>query len=85
MRWLRDNVTAQEFYEWTGALLGLLGAFLLATNTALSPYGWPAFLLANFAMIRFALGAGARGLFVQQVGFVGSSLLGCYRSGLWPF
>lgn len=85
MRWVRDNVTAQAFYEWLGAVLGLLGAYLLATNSVVSPYGWVAFLLANFAMLRYALGAKARGLFVQQLGFVGSSALGCYRAGLWPF
>jgi len=70
--------------EWVGSLLGLLGAFLLATHTRLSRYGWLAFLAANLAMIAFALGIGRYGLLVQQVGFMGTSLLGLYRAGFLP-
>ena len=44
--------------EWAGSLLGLLGAFLLATHTRVSRYGWLAFLAANLAMIGFAIGIG---------------------------
>ena len=46
-------------FEWTGAVLGLLGAFLLATHSAVSRYGWLAFLIANFAMMAFAVSIGA--------------------------
>lgn len=53
--------------EWVGCSLGLLGAFLLATNTSVSRYGWIAFLLANFAVIGFAKGIRAHGLLVQQM------------------
>lgn len=66
--------------EWAGCGLGLLGAFLLATNTSFSRYGWISFLLANFAVIGFARGIRANGLLVQQVGFTATSLLGLYRA-----
>ena len=66
--------------EWTGALLGLLGALLLATHTRVSRYGWYAFLAANVAMIGFAVGIDAHGLLVQQIGFFGTSCLGIYRA-----
>lgn len=66
--------------QWSGSMLGLLGAFVLATNTKISRYGWIAFLLANFAMIAFALEDKAWGLATQQVGFCLTSLLGIYRS-----
>ena len=42
--------------EWIGSLSGLVGAFLLATHTRVSRYGWLAFLAANLAMIGFAVG-----------------------------
>ena len=74
-----------QAFEWTGSLLGLLGAFLLATNTRMSRYGWVAFLAANVAMIAFALSIGADGLLLQQIGFMGTSCLGLYRAGLMPF
>jgi hypothetical protein len=69
--------------EWTGCTLGLLGAFLLATNTSVSRYGWIAFLVANFAVIGFARGIRAHGLLVQQLGFMGTSILGLVRA-FWP-
>lgn len=70
--------------EWAGSLLGLLGAFLLATHSRASRYGWVAFLAANVAMIAFAFGIDRYGLLVQQAGFMGTSLLGLRRAGLWP-
>ena len=70
--------------EWAGSLLGLLGAFLLATHTRISRYGWLAFLAANIAMIAFAFAISRYGLLAQQVGFTGTSLLGLYRTGVWP-
>jgi hypothetical protein len=70
-------------FEWIGALLGLLGAFLLATHSPISRYGWLAFLGANVAMTAFAMAIGAYGLLVQQLGFTATTLLGLRRSGLW--
>lgn len=67
-------------YEWSGSLLGLAGAFLLATHSRVSRYGWHTFLLANVAMIVFALQITAWGLLVQQVGFMATSVLGLARS-----
>jgi hypothetical protein len=69
-------------FEWTGALLGLLGAFLLATHSRVSRYGWLAYLGANVAMSAFAAAIGAYGLLIQQLGFTITTLLGLYRSGL---
>lgn len=71
--------------QWAGSILGLVGAFLLATHTRASRYGWVAFLLANIAMIAFAFGLNLHGLLVQQVGFTVTSLLGLYRAGMLPF
>lgn len=70
-----------SFLEWLGAVLGLSGAFILATNRSYSRWGWWFFLAANFAMIALALGLSRWGLLAQQVGFVGSSFLGVYRAG----
>ncbi|WP_034303054.1 hypothetical protein [Herbaspirillum sp. RV1423] len=68
-------------YEWTGSILGLLGAFLLALNKpALARFGWLGFLLANFAMILFAISIERNGLLIQQCGFLFTSLLGFWRS-----
>lgn len=68
------------FFEWSGALVGLLGALLLAMNVRISRYGWLAFLAANAFMIAFALCLDLRGLLVQQIGYTATSLLGIYRA-----
>jgi hypothetical protein len=73
-----------DYLEWIGALSGLLGAFLLATHTNISRYGWVAFLAANIALIGFAIGIERYGLLLQQVGFMATSLLGLYRAGMIP-
>jgi hypothetical protein len=78
-----DQAVSVRALEWTGCVLGLLGAFLLATNTSVSRWGWVAFLLANFAVIAFARRIRANGLLVQQLGFFATSSLGLYRA-FWP-
>lgn len=75
-----DTVDWIAILEWSGSLCGLTGAFLLATHSRLSRYGWVAFLVANIAMVGFAMGIGRYGLLVQQLGFMATSLLGIYRA-----
>lgn len=72
-----------KWFEWLGSLAGLLGSFLLATNTSISAYGWYAFLIANIAMIFFSAKSKHYGLLTQQLGFVATSTLGIYRAGLF--
>ena len=73
-----------DYFEWLGALSGLVGAFLLATNTKASRYGWWAFLSANIFMVGLAILIDRRGLLLQQLGFTVTSLLGLYRTGFVP-
>jgi nicotinamide riboside transporter PnuC len=70
-----------NYLEWIGCVAGLLGAFLLATNTHISRYGWLAFIVANIALIAFSIDIGRFGLLLQQLGFTATSLLGIYRAG----
>lgn len=77
-------MTLNLVLEWSGAVTGLVGAAILASQTRHARWGWLAFLLANLLLISWALRMQAMGLLVQQVGFTVTSLLGLYRSGLWP-
>lgn len=70
--------------EWSGALIGLVGATLLATHGRVAKYGWVCFLLANVVFICWAFRIDAFGLLAQQVGFTLTSLLGIFRSGVLP-
>lgn len=62
--------------EWIACGFGLVGAFLLATHTRFSKWGWICFLLSNVGWISYALSTHANGLLLQQVGFTATSLLG---------
>ncbi len=81
------SVPLVTWLEWVGSGLGLLGAFLLATNTRYSRHGWWVFLAANFVMISWGAAIHANGFILQQIGFTVTSLLGLYRNGFfaWAF
>lgn len=68
-----------QLLEWSGAILGLLGAGLLALNTRHSGYGFVAFLLSNCCWIGFGLLSGSYGLLTMQAGFTVTSAIGVYR------
>ena len=65
--------------QWIGCVTGLLGAFLLATNTRRSGLGFYAYLLSNAAWLGYAVEAHVLGLFFMQVGFTATSVLGVLR------
>lgn len=65
--------------EWAGAVTGLLGAFLLSMNVAVSRYGWGFFLLSNVMWIVFGVATEAWGLVFMQVGFTLTSMNGVFR------
>ncbi len=65
--------------EWLGAILGLVGSALLASNTTLSGYGFLFFLISNAFWLWFGLKKRAWGLVTMQTGFTATSLLGIYR------
>lgn len=66
--------------EWAGSFVGLTGAWLLASNTRLSRWGWVAFLGSNVLLVALAVGLQRWGLLVMQLGFLCSSILGIARS-----
>ncbi len=68
-----------EVLQWSGAVLGLSGAALLALNVRISPWGWVLFLASNAAWIAFGLLAAVPGLVTMQAGFTLTSLLGTWR------
>lgn len=70
--------------EWSGAIIGLFGAGLLATYSRAAKFSWVCFLVANVSFIVWAIRIEAHGLLVQQLGFMLTSLLGVVRSGVFP-
>jgi len=65
--------------EWSGAITGMAGAALLATNTEISGLGFVLFLASNACWIAFGLRQRHWGLVSMQAGFTATSLLGIWR------
>lgn len=65
--------------EAIGTCFGAAGAFLLASNTSWSRYGWIGFGISNFALMGFAYGIQAWGLLLLQVCFCATNALGMWR------
>ena len=80
---LIQTIPMQSIPEWVASISGLLGAFLLASHSELSKYGWVAYLIANIAMIFFAFSIKANALLIQQFGFMLTTAWGIYKSRPW--
>lgn len=65
--------------EWVGALCGVLGALIIASNTRLSPWGWWLFLMSSVSLCGYAVLAEAWGLLLLNCCFVFTNLLGLLR------
>jgi hypothetical protein len=68
--------------EWSGSIIGMLGAALLASHGPRARFGWLCFLLANVCLIAWSVRVAAHGLLLQQLVFSCTSVLGLKRSGL---
>lgn len=65
--------------EWTGSILALVGAVLLALNRPWSKWAWPLWVVSNISLMLFGLTIGAYGLAAMQGGFMITSFVGCKR------
>ncbi len=73
------SATAEQISAWMGSASGITGAMVLAVNLPWSGYGWLAFLLSNLAWITYARLARVVSLFLMQLVFTITSLVGICR------
>ena len=71
-RWLR-------FFEWAGCATALAGSLLLALHATFSGWGFVVYLISNASWTAFAILSRTWGIFVMQVGFTATSLVGVWR------
>ena len=64
--------------EILSAMAGVCGALLLALNGRRAGWGFALFTLSNLGWIAFAAMQGHWALLAQNVGFMATSLLGCW-------
>jgi hypothetical protein len=76
------NAIMNPTASWVGSIFGLIGAFIMATNSEYSYLGWWAFLCSNGFWIYHSVKENNMPILVMNLGFTVSSLLGIYR---WIF
>jgi len=80
-----ETIFNATFVQWVGCLVGLAGAFLLATKSKVSGFGFVLFLVSNMFWIAFGLMTDAPGLVVMQIGFSLTSILGVWKWLVEPY
>lgn len=70
--------------DWIGLFCGVIGAYLVASNTPLSKFGWLFFLVSSLALTAYTLYRREFRMSVLQIVFVGSNVLGIYRYLISP-
>ena len=71
-------MTGHPVIEISAALFGILGTLLLAFRSSWAGWGFVAYLVSNFGWLVFSWEHGHAFLFVQQVAFTASSLVGIW-------
>lgn len=64
--------------EWSGAITGVAGALSLALKAHWSGYGWVFMLLSNGAWISYAIANRIWSIFLMQLVYTTTSLVGIY-------
>lgn len=62
--------------EWSGSVLGIVGALLLALNIPQSRFGWIFFAASNVCWIYFGFATGTYSLAAMQIVFSCTSAIG---------
>ncbi|KKN85118.1 hypothetical protein LCGC14_0282870 [marine sediment metagenome] len=65
--------------EWIGAIAGIAGAMMIASNTGLSPYGWIGFAISSSTLAVFSYNLKAWGLLSLQICFCATNAVGLWR------
>ena len=65
--------------EWAACIFGIMGAFTVASNTSLSPYGYIPFLLGAMGYVYVAYERRDVPLFMLNMVFACANLLGILR------
>jgi len=74
-----DLTQLQTTLEWTGCLMGLAGAAVLASKKPWAAWGWALFLVSNGFLVAYGIVAGASGITTMQVGYTITSSFGVWN------
>ncbi|HGN3118582.1 TPA: hypothetical protein ACKRQV_006711 [Pseudomonas aeruginosa] len=77
MQWIR-------VLECVGAISGIIGAALIASNTPVSSYGWIGYVISSVMLTGFALYIRAWWMLAMQLCFAATNTVGIWRWLIGP-
>lgn len=77
-------MTDHALLEYGGAVAGITGTILIASNTAWSKWAWPIWVLSSSAVATVAAVNGLYGIAGQQAFYTVMNVVGVYRWILRP-
>ena len=70
-----DNL---KLHRWTGTVLAIIAAVMVASNTEISKYGYPIFMLSSMFWSYVAIRMNDQALLMLQVVFICVDIFGMY-------
>ncbi len=68
-----------KLHRWTGTLLAIVAALMVASNTEISKYGYPIFMLSSFFWSYVAIQLKDQALLLLQIVFICVDAFGIYN------
>lgn len=76
---MTQTLDALKMHRWTGTLLAIVAALFVASNTEISKYGYPIFMVSSFFWSYVAIQMKDQALLLLQVVFVCIDAFGIYN------
>ncbi|MCK5809852.1 MAG: hypothetical protein KAG34_03960 [Cocleimonas sp.] len=73
------NVSSLKIMEWSGAMIAVIAAIMLALNVSISPWAFVLYFISSWILAVWGWYSGAYAIAVQNVIFIGINSLGIYR------
>jgi uncharacterized membrane protein len=73
------SLSSLKIMEWSGAMLAVIAAIMLALNVSISPWAFVLYFISSLILAVWGWYSAAYAIAVQNVIFIGINSLGIYR------
>jgi hypothetical protein len=74
-----QSAFALKIMEWSGAMIAVIAAIMLALNIPISPWAFVLYFISSIILALWGWYSGAYAIALQNVIFIGINTLGIYR------
>ncbi|HFC93704.1 MAG TPA: hypothetical protein ENJ51_12935 [Leucothrix mucor] len=75
----QHSISALNIMEWSGAMIAVVAAIMLALNVSISPWAFVLYFISSLILAVWGWYSGAYAIALQNVIFIGINSLGIYR------